>query len=94
MPINTCPTCGQRKIERQRSTLKLEVREQTYEITDLELDVCLNCGEQLFDLEASRRIEAVVYGQQPKHKSSGKTRKVQPSRNNTRTPLSTSPRRG
>ena len=63
MAIKTCPTCGQRSLERRRLTLSLEVRGRTFEIPELELEVCANCGEQLFDLEASRRVEEVVYGQ-------------------------------
>jgi YgiT-type zinc finger domain-containing protein len=62
MTIKTCPTCGQRSLERRRITLNLEVRGRTFEIPELELEVCSNCGEQLFDLEASRRVEEVVYG--------------------------------
>ena len=68
MTIKTCPTCGQRTLERQRTTLNLEVQGRAYEIPELELEVCSNCGEQLLDLEASRRVEAVVYGKRPGRK--------------------------
>jgi YgiT-type zinc finger domain-containing protein len=68
MAIKTCPTCGQRSLERRRTTLSLEVRGRTFEIPELELEVCRNCGEQLLDLEASRRVEEVVYGKRPRRK--------------------------
>lgn len=74
MAIKTCPTCGQRKMERQTTTLKLDVKGRSYEIPELELDVCLNCGEQLFDLEASRRVEAVVYGIKGERKATASPR--------------------
>lgn len=62
MPIKTCPTCGHQRIQRKRTTLTLTLQDRTFEIPDLELEICPDCGEKLFDLEASRRVEEVVYG--------------------------------
>jgi YgiT-type zinc finger domain-containing protein len=62
MPVTTCPTCGHQPIQRQRITVTLEVRGKTFRIPDGEAEVCPVCAEQLFDLEASRRIQSVVYG--------------------------------
>jgi YgiT-type zinc finger domain-containing protein len=69
MTIKTCPTCDYQPIERQRTTVTVEVRGQHFQVPDLELEVCPACGEQLFDLEASRRVQAVVYGKQRSGKS-------------------------
>ena len=57
MGIRRCPTCGSRRIRRQAVTVKATVRGKTAAVSGLELEVCPGCGEQLFDLEASRRME-------------------------------------
>jgi YgiT-type zinc finger domain-containing protein len=62
MPIKTCPTCGHRRIGRKRTTLTLKVRGRTFRVPDIELEVCPDCGEKLFDLQASRQVEQAVYG--------------------------------
>jgi YgiT-type zinc finger domain-containing protein len=61
MAIKTCPTCNQQHVERKRTTVTLQVRGRSYQISDVEVEVCPDCGETLFDLEASRRVEEVVY---------------------------------
>jgi YgiT-type zinc finger domain-containing protein len=38
-------------------TLKVTVRGKKAEVPNLNLEVCPDCGEKLFDLEASRRME-------------------------------------
>jgi YgiT-type zinc finger domain-containing protein len=57
MAIRRCPTCGSRRIRRQIMTIKATVRGKTATVPGLELEVCPDCGEKLFDLEASRRME-------------------------------------
>ena len=57
MAIRRCPTCGGRRISRQTVTLKVTVRGKKVEVPNLNLEVCPDCGEKLFDLEASRRME-------------------------------------
>ena len=37
--------------------VKARVRGKTAVVRDLELEACPDCGEKLFDLEASRRME-------------------------------------
>jgi gamma-glutamylcysteine synthetase len=37
--------------------IKARVRGKTAVVRGLELEVCPDCGEKLFDLEASRRME-------------------------------------
>ena len=57
MAIRQCPACGSRRIRRQIMTIKTTVRGKAATVPGLELEVCQNCGEKLFDLEASRRME-------------------------------------
>ncbi len=57
MAIRRCPTCGSRRIRRETVTVKATVRRKTAEVPNLQLEVCSDCGEKLFDLEASRRME-------------------------------------
>ena len=57
MAIRTCPSCGSRRLRRQTVTLTATVRNKNATITGLELEVFPECGEKLFDLEASRRME-------------------------------------
>jgi YgiT-type zinc finger domain-containing protein len=57
MAIRRCPTCGGRRMRRQTVTVKATVRGRTAEVPNLQLEVCPDCGEKLFDLEASRRME-------------------------------------
>ena len=57
MGIRRCPTCGSRRIRRQTVTVKATVRGKTATVPGLELEVCPECGEKLFDLEASHRME-------------------------------------
>ena len=57
MGIRRCPTCGGRRIRRQLVTVKATIRGKTAEVPNLTLEVCSDCGEKLFDLEASRRME-------------------------------------
>ncbi len=64
MAIRSCPSCGRRRVERKRTTLALKVRGRAYQIEDVELEICPDCGEILLDLEASRKVEEVVYRRQ------------------------------
>ena len=57
MAIRTCPSCGSKRLRRQTVTLTASVRNKKATIVDLELEICPDCGEKLFDLEASRRME-------------------------------------
>ena len=57
MTIRRCPTCGSRRIRRRSMAVQVTVRGKSATITDLNLEVCPECGEKLFDLEASRRLE-------------------------------------
>ena len=60
MSIRHCPTCGSDRIRRQTVTVTASIRRKKVRVPDLELEVCPDCGEKLFDLEASRRMEEHV----------------------------------
>jgi len=57
MTIRHCPTCGSGRIRRQTVTVTASIRGKRVRVPDLELELCPDCGEKLFDLEASRRME-------------------------------------
>ena len=44
-------------MQRQTVTIRAMVRGKRAEVPGLELEVCPDCGEKLFDLEAARRME-------------------------------------
>jgi len=60
MPITTCPTCGGRKIKRQKTDVTFKVKGRRKMVGNLELEVCPACGEKLFDLEASRKVDEAL----------------------------------
>lgn len=57
--IHACPTCGSRRIKRVRRDFVDEFRGKRYSVPDLEFHECPACGEQVFQAEAMRKIEAV-----------------------------------
>ncbi|MDQ3009693.1 MAG: type II toxin-antitoxin system MqsA family antitoxin [Acidobacteriota bacterium] len=58
LKITKCPTCGSDKIEKVCRDLTETFDSQTYTVPALEFYECPNCGEQLYDREAMRKIEA------------------------------------
>ncbi len=57
MAIRTCPSCGGKRLRRQTVALTATVGNRKATVPDLEIEICPDCGERLFDLEASRRME-------------------------------------
>jgi YgiT-type zinc finger domain-containing protein len=55
-------------MQRKRTTLTLKVRGRVFQIPDVELEICPDCGEKLFDLQASRQVEQIVYGKRQRRK--------------------------
>ena len=68
MPIRTCPTCGSRKIRRQKTDVTFKVKGRRKVVKNLELEVCPACGEKLFDSEASRQVEEAFGIHYPRRK--------------------------
>jgi YgiT-type zinc finger domain-containing protein len=58
MRITRCPTCGSARIERVQRDWTRDFQGKKYRIEALELHECPVCGEQVFDREAMRSIEA------------------------------------
>ena len=56
--VKTCPTCGSKKIKRVRRDWTDEYRGKTYTVPALEFYECPDCGEELYDRDAMRKIEA------------------------------------
>jgi predicted RNA-binding Zn-ribbon protein involved in translation (DUF1610 family) len=52
--ISMCPTCGSKRIRRRPVRVAISNGKKVR----VEFAVCPDCGEQLFDMEAMRRLEA------------------------------------
>jgi len=59
LKIQTCPTCGSRKIKKMRRNLTSSFAGQTYTVPLLEFYECPHCGEKVYDRDAMGRIEMV-----------------------------------
>jgi YgiT-type zinc finger domain-containing protein len=53
-----CPTCGGSHLKKVRRNWKDTFQGQTYVVPNLEYWECPDCGEQLYDRDAMRKIEA------------------------------------
>jgi YgiT-type zinc finger domain-containing protein len=58
MRITRCPNCGSARVEKVQRDWTGEARGKKYRVAALEFHECPVCGEQVFDREAMRRIEA------------------------------------
>ena len=58
MRITKCPSCGSGRIAQVRRDWSGEFQGKKYNIEALDFYECPDCGEQVFDPEAMRRIEA------------------------------------
>jgi YgiT-type zinc finger domain-containing protein len=56
--ITICPTCGSNKIKKVRRNWTDEFQGQTYTVPNLEFYECPDCGEEVYDPHAMRKIEA------------------------------------
>jgi len=56
--ITICPTCGSDKIKRVQRDCIREFQGQTYTVPDLEFYECAYCGEEVYEPQAMRKIEA------------------------------------
>ncbi|MBN2007846.1 YgiT-type zinc finger protein [candidate division KSB1 bacterium] len=55
--INICPTCGSDKIQKVCKNWTTTVLGKQYTVPSLEYYECPECGEELYDSEAMRKIE-------------------------------------
>ena len=58
LKITKCPTCGSSKIRQVRRNWKGTFEGQDYTVPNLVFHECPDCGEEIYDREAMRRIEA------------------------------------
>ena len=58
LTITKCPTCGSGKIRKVRRSWKATFEGQTYTVPNLTFHECPDCGEEIYDREAMRKIEA------------------------------------
>jgi YgiT-type zinc finger domain-containing protein len=56
--ITECPTCGSKKIKRVQRNLTEEAHGREYTVPALHFYECPSCGEQVYEPEAMRKIEA------------------------------------
>ena len=56
--IHTCPTCGSKRIKRERAAVTRTFRGKTYSVLDVDFHECPNCGEKLYAREAMQKMEA------------------------------------
>ena len=56
--IKTCPTCGSKRITKVCRDWTDKYRGKTYTVPALEFYKCPDCGEELYDRDAMRKIEA------------------------------------
>jgi YgiT-type zinc finger domain-containing protein len=56
--ITICPTCGSDKIKKVQRDWTGEFKGQAYTVPDLEFYECADCGEEVYEPEAMRKIEA------------------------------------
>ena len=55
--ITACPTCGSEQIRRVCRDVDRQTGEESYRVASLTFHECPDCGEQVFDRQAMRRIE-------------------------------------
>ncbi len=58
MKINTCPTCGSKKIRKVRRDVHGKTRGHPYYASAVSFYECPDCGEKVYDREAMEKIEA------------------------------------
>ena len=57
LKINTCPSCGGKKIKSVRRNWTSDFNGKEYMVPNLEYYECPDCGEKVYDRDAMRHIE-------------------------------------
>ena len=68
MPLQKCPTCGSNRIQRKVVDLEWTAKGKNKIVPGIELEVCPECGEKLFDLAAMDRLESIIPPRRPRSK--------------------------
>ena len=58
--LRSCPTCGHRTLKPVHGPAVLKIKRRRVTIPDLDYLRCTHCGEELFDSDASRKIDAFL----------------------------------
>ena len=58
LTIETCPTCGSKRIRKVRKSVTRTFKGKTYVVPNVEFHECPNCGEKLYGREAMRKLES------------------------------------
>ncbi len=58
LKITKCPTCGSKRIRLVRRNWKGTFEGQAYTVPNLVFHECPDCGEEIYDRDAMRKIEA------------------------------------
>lgn len=56
--ITACPSCGSRRMRRVTQDWTGAFKGRAYTVPNVQFDECPDCGEQVFDRDAVRRIQA------------------------------------
>ena len=59
-PAGRCPTCGSARVIRTEEDVVLPVGRRRHRFENVVHERCLACGERIFDVEVSRRFDAVI----------------------------------
>ena len=57
LTITFCPSCGSKKIKKQRKPWTGQFQEHSYKIPILEFYECPECGEKIYDSQAMQKVE-------------------------------------
>ena len=55
-----CPTCGSKRVIKVAEDVMLRIGGHRYCFDKLNHERCLNCGERIFDIDASKRFDAIL----------------------------------
>ena len=62
--LQSCPTCGSRKIRLTTKDLEFTQAGRTILVPQVECEVCPDCGEVITDYTANQYIDAIVFGRE------------------------------
>ena len=58
----TCPTCGAKRVVLSTEDIVLRVRGRRYQLESVPHERCAACGERIFGVEVSRRLDVLILG--------------------------------
>ena len=55
-----CPTCGSKRVVKVTEGVMLRIGSHRYRFDNLNHERCLSCSERIFDIDASKRFDAIL----------------------------------